>query len=101
LFVAVLRVHLHFPGSGSLKAKRSELNSVKAHLRQRHSAAVAEVDHHESWQRSTLAVAVVDRTVAGVEDRADDVQRYLDARLEHGARIERVVASWNYLEAIG
>jgi uncharacterized protein YlxP (DUF503 family) len=101
LFVAVLRVHLHFPGSGSLKAKRSELNSVKAHLRQRHSAAVAEVGHQDSWQRSTLAVAVVDRSVALVEDRADDVGRYLDARLEQGARIERRVMSWSDLEGLG
>jgi len=101
LFVAVLRVHLHFSGSGSLKAKRSELNSVKAHLRQRHSAAVAEVGHQDSWQRSTLAVAVVDRSVALVEDRADDVGRYLDARLEQGARIERRVMSWSDLEGLG
>jgi aryl-alcohol dehydrogenase-like predicted oxidoreductase len=34
-FVVLLRVHLFFPESGSLKSKRAELNSVKAHLRQR------------------------------------------------------------------
>ena len=34
-FVVLLQVHLFFPESGSLKAKRAELNSVKAHLRQR------------------------------------------------------------------
>jgi len=33
-FVVLLRVHLFFPESGSLKSKRAELNSVKAHLRQ-------------------------------------------------------------------
>ena len=32
-FVVLLQVHLHFPDAGSLKAKRSELNAVKAHLR--------------------------------------------------------------------
>ena len=57
-FVVLLQVHLFFPESGSLKAKRSELNSVKAHLRQRHGASVAEVDHQDTWQRSTLAVAI-------------------------------------------
>ena len=32
-FVVLMQVHLFFPESGSLKAKRAELNSVKAHLR--------------------------------------------------------------------
>ena len=47
-FVVLLQVHLFFPESGSLKAKRSELNSVKAHLRQRHGASVAEVAHQDT-----------------------------------------------------
>jgi uncharacterized protein len=57
-FVLLLRAHLFFPESGSLKAKRAELNSVKAHLRQRMGASVAEVGHQDSWQRSTLAIAL-------------------------------------------
>ena len=40
-FVVLMQVHLFFPESGSLKAKRSELNSVKAHLRTRNGATVA------------------------------------------------------------
>lgn len=98
MFVAILRVHLHFPDSGSLKAKRSELNSVKAHLRRRHGASVAEVEHQDSWQRSTLAVAVVGRSASDTGERADDVGRYLDARLPHGVRMERILTSWADLE---
>ena len=101
MFVAILRVELHFPESASLKAKRSDLNSVKAHLRQRHGASVAEVDHHDSWQRSTVAVAVVGRTAGETSERADGVGRYLDARLEGAARVERRLASWPDLESIG
>jgi uncharacterized protein YlxP (DUF503 family) len=101
LFVAVLRVHLHFPESGSLKAKRSELNSIKAHLRQRHGASIAEVEHQDTWQRSTLAVALVGRSATVADERADDVRRYLDARLEQGARVEERLTSWTDLEALG
>ncbi len=101
MFVAILRVHLHFPQAGSLKAKRAELNSIKAHLRQRHGASVADVGHQDSWQRSTLAVAVVSQTATAAEERADDVGRYLDARTEGVARVERRLASWLDLEAIG
>ena len=101
MFVVVLRVHLHFPDAGSLKAKRSELNSLKAHLRQRHGASVAEVEHQDTWQRSTLAVAVVGRSATVASERADDVGRYLDARLPQGAWVERRLTSWDDLESLG
>jgi uncharacterized protein len=57
-FVVLMRVHLHFPDVGSLKGKRAELNRVKARLRERCGATVAEVAHHDAWQRATLAVAL-------------------------------------------
>ncbi len=101
MFVAILRVHLHFPQAGSLKAKRAELNSIKAHLRQRHGASVADVGHQDTWQRATLAIAVVGQSETATQERADDVGRYLDARTEGVARVERRLASWSDLEAIG
>ena len=101
MFVAVLRVHLHFPEAGSLKAKRSELNSIKAHLRQRCGASVAEVAHQDTWQRSELAVTLSARSAGVAEERADDVGRYLDARLPQGVRVERRLASWTDLESLG
>jgi uncharacterized protein YlxP (DUF503 family) len=100
-FVVLLRVHLHFPDSGSLKAKRSELNSVKAHLRQRMGASVAEVAHHDTWQRSTLAVALAGSSAGRCQDAADAVARALDARFPQGVRVDRCMASWDDLEALG
>ena len=100
-FVVLLRVHLFFPESGSLKAKRAELNSVKAHLRNRHGASVAEVAHQDTWQRSTLAVALAGGSPGRCEAAADDVGRYLDAHFPQGARVERRLASWTDLESLG
>jgi uncharacterized protein YlxP (DUF503 family) len=100
-FVVLLRVHLHFPGSGSLKAKRSELNAVKAHLRQRMGASVAEVAHQDSWQRSTLAVAFAGGSAGRCHEAADAMQRALDARFPQGVRVDRCLASWDDLEALG
>ena len=57
-YVALLLMHLHFPDAQSLKAKRKELQSVKAQLHGRHGLTVAEVDHQDIWQRSTLAAAL-------------------------------------------
>jgi uncharacterized protein len=100
-FVVLLQVHLHFPDAGSLKAKRSELNAVKAHLRQRMGASVAEVAHQDSWQRSTLAVAVAGASPTRCDEAADGIERALDARFPQGVRVERRLASWSDLDAIG
>ena len=40
-FVNVLTIELHFPDCASLKAKRRELQPVKAHLQGRLGAAIA------------------------------------------------------------
>ena len=100
-FVVLLQVHLFFPESGSLKAKRAELNSVKAHLRQRMGASVAEVAHQDSWQRATLAVAYAGGSPGRCDEAADAIQRALDARFPQGVRFERRLASWTDLEALG
>jgi uncharacterized protein len=92
-FVAILEVELHFPDNGSLKGKRKELQSVKAQLHQRFGAAVAETDHHELWQRSTITAALVGRTARDAADCADRVQRWLDGHFPQGVRVDRAVVS--------
>ena len=96
-YVVLLRVHLHLPASGSLKAKRAELNSLKAALRNKLGASVAEVAHQDSWQRSTLAVALTGGSARRCEEAADAVCRLLDARCPQGVRVERRVVSWSDL----
>ncbi|QEC50793.1 DUF503 domain-containing protein [Baekduia soli] len=97
----MLTIELHFPDAGSLKAKRKELASVKALLHQRHGMAVAEVDHQDLWQRATLAGALVSGSLARLEERCDAAQRFLDARVPDGVRMNRVVASYADVEGLG
>jgi uncharacterized protein YlxP (DUF503 family) len=100
-FVALMRVHLFFPEAGSLKGKRAELNRVKALLRERLHTSVAEVGHQDTWQRSTLAVAIAARSASLAQDTVDKVQHALDARFPAGVRIEYRLASWGDLESLG
>ena len=51
-YVGILSVELHFPEAGSLKDKRKYVKSAKAQLQNRFGVSVAEVDHHELWQRA-------------------------------------------------
>jgi uncharacterized protein len=92
-YVALLLIDLHFPEASSLKGKRRELSSVKAQLHGRHGAAVSEVGHHDSWQRSTVAAVVCSGSLARLDEKADNVCRWLDARFPDGVRIERLTAS--------
>jgi uncharacterized protein YlxP (DUF503 family) len=96
-YVALLLVHLHFPDAGSLKAKRSELQSVKAQLHARLGAAVAEVDHQDRWQRATLAVALTAGSAFRAAEAADGVVRWLDAHFPQGVQVERALASFDDL----
>ena len=93
-FVALLTIHLHFPEAGSLKAKRKDLASIKAQLQTRLGVAVSEVEHQDLWQRATLAAALVGGSQGAVEQAADRVERFLDARLPQGVRVERTVATF-------
>ena len=69
-YVAILTVELHFPEAASLKAKRLFVRSAKDNLRNRFGAAVAEVDHHDLWQRATLTVACVSRSAHEADELA-------------------------------
>ena len=79
-YVGILSVELHFPEAGSLKGKRKHVQSAKAQLHQRFGAAVAEVDHHDLWQRARLAVACVAREHGALSVLLDQAERYLHAQ---------------------
>lgn len=82
---------MHFPEAESLKGKRKFVQSVKAQLQHRFGASVAEVDHHELWQRARLTVACVARDHSGVEGLLDDAVRYLHGQEFECVSVDRVV----------
>jgi uncharacterized protein YlxP (DUF503 family) len=92
-FVCFLEIHLHFPENGSLKGKRKELLSLKAQLQRRFGAAVAETDHHDLWQRSTLTAALVGRTASVVDDAGAKLERYVESQFPDGVRVDRALVS--------
>jgi uncharacterized protein YlxP (DUF503 family) len=92
-FVGILSVELHFPESGSLKGKRKFVKSAKAQLQHRFGASVAEVDHHELWQRARLTVACVARDHGELEQLLDDAERYLSGQEYELISTEREVVA--------
>ncbi len=76
-YVGIYTFELHFPGSHSLKEKRMALRSVKAQLVNRLGCSIAEVDHHDTWQRSRLTIACVTRQASEADRLLDTADRWL------------------------
>ena len=92
-YIGILSVELHFPEAGSLKGKRKHVKSAKAQLQNRFGASVAEVDHHELWQRSRLTLSCVAREYREAERLLDEAERYLAAQDFELVRAERDVVT--------
>ena len=92
-YVGILTVELHFPEAGSLKGKRKYVKSAKAQLQNRFGAAVAEVDHHELWQRSRLTVACVTRDAGEAAQLLEEAIRYLNGQEYELVRADREVVA--------
>lgn len=88
-WVGILSAELHFPEAHSLKEKRMHVRSAKDQLRNRFGASVAEVDHHELWQRARLTAAVVAREAGEAEKLLADAERWLASREWELGRVER------------
>ena len=65
------------------------LRSAKDQLRNRFGAAVAEVDHHEAWQRARITASVVTREYGEAENLLADAERYLASREWELGQVER------------
>jgi len=90
-YLCVVEVRLHLNDSHDLKGKRKLLHSLKAQLRQRFGASVAEVDGHDTWQRTTLVCALVGG--ADVGRRADKLERLVESRCPDGSAFDRNLLS--------
>jgi len=87
MLVALERFDLRIPGCGSLKEKRHVVKTLTSGIRSKFNVSVAEVDHHDLWQRTTIAVAAV----------ADE--QYHARRVLH--EVEKLVDRWGDVELIG
>jgi uncharacterized protein YlxP (DUF503 family) len=91
-YVGILSFELHFPESHSLKEKRMHLRSVKQQLANRVGCSIAEVDHHDVWQRARLTLACVTRDPGGATKLLDEAERWLAGQaFELGSRERELV----------
>jgi uncharacterized protein YlxP (DUF503 family) len=86
--VGILRVVLHLPNSGSLKAKRQVVAGLLKRVRNEFSVAAAEVGDGDRWQIAELAVACVSNDARHADQVLARVLTFIEARA-----VEAVVAN--------
>jgi len=75
-------VELHLPDVGSLKGKRHALKGLKERVRARYEVSVAEVDHHDLWQRATLALACVSHDARHANEVVSKAMDFIEEHVE-------------------
>lgn len=87
MFIGMARFELFIPHSGSLKAKRQVLRPVVDRVRNKLNLSIAEVDHQDLWQRSSLGVACVSGTIDGCRKLIQEAEKVLSRAALDGAEI--------------
>jgi uncharacterized protein YlxP (DUF503 family) len=71
--VGLLTLDLYIQHAQSLKDKRQVLRSLKDRLRAKFNVAVAELEHHDTWQRSVVGVVTLSNEERHVEESLQQV----------------------------
>ena len=77
MHAAAMRFELRLRASRSLKAKRATIRPIVDGLRHRFRISVAEVDHQNQWQRTTIAVAIVGESEGRVRELLEAAERFV------------------------
>ena len=76
--VGLLTLELHIPDAQSLKDKRQVLRSLKDKLRRDFNVAVAELEHHDTWQRSVVGIVTISNEEKHVREMLQKVLNEAD-----------------------
>ena len=59
MIIGLCTLEFHLPACRNLKEKRKFLNSLRGRVSSRFNVGISEVDYHDLWQRSLVAVVTV------------------------------------------
>ena len=84
MLVALERFDLRIPACGSLKEKRHVVKTLTNAIRSTFNVSVAEIDYHDLWQRTAIAVAAV----SGEQYHARKVLHEVSKLVDRWAEVE-------------
>ena len=77
MLVALSSFDLRIPGCTSLKEKRHVVKGLTTGIRGKFNVSVAEVDHQDQWQRTTLGVSAVSSGGFQLRKVMHEVERFV------------------------
>jgi uncharacterized protein len=90
--VALCTFDLRIPGVRSLKEKRHVVKTLTASLRRTFNVSVAEVGHHDLWQRTSIAVS----SVAGEGHHLRRVVQEIEHHVDRWVEVEIIDVGVSY-----
>ena len=96
-YISLTEIRLDLRDSQSLKEKRKVVSSLKAQLRQRFVAAVAETEAQDDRRRAVLLCALVGGPE--VRERRTELERFVEARCPDRCAFERDLLTLDDLRA--
>ena len=89
--VVVLKMHVQFPGSDSLKAKRRRLKPFLSRLQKEFNVSAAEVDYQDRWQDALVACALVSNANDHAERSLQKIVRWVDKNWQDAALVDEEI----------
>ena len=78
LHIGVLYVHFVIAAAQSLKDKRMVLKRLKDQVHNTFNVSVTELDHHDKWQRSTMAFCMINSDNRFIDGALNKVLQFLE-----------------------
>lgn len=91
--IAIAEVECILYDGHSLKEKRSVLKPLLARLRRDFNVAVAELDHHDVWQRTKIGIV----TISNERTHAEQVLQKVLEVIDQYSELERTITHTEYL----
>ncbi|MFH1622098.1 MAG: DUF503 domain-containing protein [Candidatus Omnitrophota bacterium] len=78
MLIGIAKILILIPSSSSLKEKRMVLRSLKNKLRSSFNISIIELDDHEKWQKTTLALATIGTESKQINSLISHTVNYLE-----------------------
>lgn len=89
--LGVLSLHIHIPGCGSLKEKRSRLKPLLTRLHREFNISVAEIEHNDVWGSATIACALVSNDSGHTQRVLQKIPRWIDKHWPDVAIVDELI----------
>ncbi|WP_457570050.1 DUF503 domain-containing protein [Desulfurobacterium sp.] len=76
--IGYIEIKLYIPHSHSLKEKRMVIKRIKERIRNKFNVSVAEIDAHDKWQTSVIAVVTVSTSSGKADETLEKVVGFIE-----------------------